>query len=66
MFTSFHEFTVVKLHETTGTVPDFGFDYIARGQHVEDHLHVVTGERSNNERNEDEFVPSPDVEHALT
>ena len=59
MFTKSHEFTVLKLHETAA--PDFGFDYIARGQHVEDHLHVVTGERSSDD--EYESVPSPNVEH---
>jgi len=60
MFTTFHEYTVIQLRESTETVPECFFDYIARGQHVEDHLHVVTGQRTS-DVDTYESVPSPHV-----
>jgi hypothetical protein len=63
MFAKAHEFTVVKIDDSLRTTPDFGCDHLARGQHVDDHLHVVTGERSSDDGDEHESVPSPPAEH---
>lgn len=66
MFTKAHECAVVKFDDSLATTPEFGRDYIARGQHLKAHLHVVTGERNSNEVDEGgdyESVPPPHGEH---
>jgi len=66
MFTKAHECAVVKFDDSLATTPEFGCHYIARDQHLEDHLHLVTGERNSDEVDEgDEYesVPAPHVEH---
>ncbi|HEY5110969.1 MAG TPA: hypothetical protein VII67_01420 [Acidimicrobiales bacterium] len=63
MFTQALEFTIVRFDDSLRATPEFDRHYIARGQHVEDHLHVVTDERNSDEGGECASVPAPRFEH---